>query len=184
MAELIALTEYCHLAPLAEKINAATNSAEVSARSAMSRALDAGTLLIEAKKLVQHGEWENWLTGHCDVAPRTAQAYMRLAKSVPLLDEGKAQRVADLPVREAIRAIATSPTQPTRYADIQLHRRDDADRAVIALQKSATALRAAAKSAEYLRTIKGSQIAALRKKLTDALTAIDRIEADGTGVQK
>lgn len=177
---LTATAENSQLAPLAKKINDATNSAEASVRTSMDRALEAGALLTEAKKLVQHGEWENWLTANCDVAPRTAQAYMRLAKSIPLLDEAKAQRVADLPVREAVRAISTNPTQPvqTRHQNIFIAKKDDADRAATALKKSANALRAAAKNIDYLRTMKGAQIASLRKKLTDAIDAIDKMEAD------
>ena len=143
-------------------------------------ALEAGTLLLKAKKLVSHGQWEGWLSSNCEVAPRTAQAYMRLAKSVPLLEESKAQRVADLPIREAIRAIATGPAKPlqSRHPNVFLAKRDDADRAVSALRKGATALRNAARSVDFARGIKSAQIVSLRKKLTDALEAIDRMEAD------
>ena len=165
---------------LAEQIKAVTKSAEANARTAMACALEAGALLIRAKNLVQHGEWEGWLTNNCEVAPRTAQAYMRLAKSVPLLEESKAQRVADLPLREAIRAIATDPAKPSqpRYSDVRLAKKDDAERAVTALNKSAAALKAAAKDVNNWRELKGAQIVSLRKKLTDALEAIDRMEAD------
>ena len=174
------------LPQLAEQIKAVTKSAETSARTAMNCALEAGALLIEAKKLVQHGEWESWLTNNCEVAPRTAQAYMRLAKSVPLLEESKAQRVADLPVREAIRAIATNPTKPSqpRHANIFLPIRTDADRAIAALNKSAAALKAGARSVFAARGIKGAQIVSLRKKLTDALEAIDRMEADSAQAEQ
>ena len=174
------------LPQLAEQIKAVTKSAETSARTAMNCALEAGALLIEAKKLVQHGEWESWLTNNCEVAPRTAQAYMRLAKSVPLLEESKAQRVADLPVREAIRAIATDPTKPSqpRRANIFLAKKDDANRAIAALNKSAAALKAGARSVFAARGIKGAQIVSLRKNLTDALAAIDRMEADSAKAEQ
>ena len=174
------------LPQLAEQIKAVTKSAETSARTAMNCALEAGALLIEAKKLVQHGEWESWLTNNCEVAPRTAQAYMRLAKSVPLLEESKAQRVADLPVREAIRAISTDPTKPSqpRRTNIFLAKKDDADRAALALSKSAVALKSASKKVSWLRGMKGAQIVSLRKNLTDALAAIDRIEADSAKAEQ
>lgn len=174
------------LPQLAEQIKAVTKSAETSAKTAMNCALQAGALLIEAKKLVQHGEWEDWLVNNCAVAPRTAQAYMRLAKSVPLLEESKAQRVADLPVREAIRAIATDPAKPSRprHANVFLGKKDDAERAVTALNKGAAALKAAAKNVNYLRELKGAQIVSLRKKLTDALEAIDRMEADSAQAEQ
>jgi hypothetical protein len=38
----------------------------------------AGELLIEAKSLLKHGEWGNWLTENASFTERTAQSYMRL----------------------------------------------------------------------------------------------------------
>ena len=174
------------LTRLTEQIKAVTKSAEASARTAMDYALEAGALLIEAKKLVQHGEWESWLTNNCGVAPRTAQAYMRLAKSFPLLEESNPQRIADLPVREAIRAITTDPAKPSqpRCSDIRLAKRDDAERAATALNKAAAALKATAKNVNYMQKLKGAQIVSLRKKLTDALNAIDRMEADSAQAEQ
>ena len=99
---------------LAQRINEATAEAEGHARAAMNQALIVGGLLNEAKSQVPHGEWDAWLTTHCKVAPRTARAYMRLAKQWPQLPEPKRQRVADLPVREAVRAIAMKPDAPPR----------------------------------------------------------------------
>ena len=152
----------------------------------MDAALAAGALLIEAKKQVAHGEWENWLESNCQVAPRTAQSYMRLFKQLPLLEDSKAQRVADLPLREVMRAIATDPAKPSqpRYSDVRLAKKDDAERAVTALNKSAAALKAAAKNVNCWRELKGAQIVSLRKKLTDALEAIDRMEADSTDAKQ
>ena len=174
------------LPQLAEQIKAVTKSAETSARTAMNCALEAGALLIEAKKLVQHGEWESWLTNNCEVAPRTAQAYMRLAKSFPLFEESNPQRIADLPVREAIRAITTDPAKPSqpRCSDIRLAKRDDAERAATALNKAAAALKATAKNVNYMQKLKGAQIVSLRKKLTDALEAIDRMEGDSAQAEQ
>ena len=168
------------LPSLAKRINAAIIEAEGHARSAMDTALTAGALLIEAKQQVAHGEWENWLASNCQVAPRTAQSYMRLFKQLPLLEDSKAQRVADLPLREVMRAIATDPAKPSqpRYTDVRLAKKDDAERAVTALNKSAAALKAAAKNVNSWRELKDAQIVSLRKKLTDALEAIDHMEAD------
>lgn len=100
------------LPDLACKTNAATAAAETAAKSAMEHALEVGDLLNQAKTRVAHGNWELWLTTHCIVALRTAQAYMRLAKHVQLLPLEKRNAAADLPVREAIRAISTKPEYP------------------------------------------------------------------------
>lgn len=174
------LIEAADLNTLAAQINDAAREAERHARGATENALIVGAMLIEAKKLVTHGEWDNWILQNCEIAPRTVQAYMRLARTLPQLDAPKAQRVADLPVREAVRAIATNPDAPKKlsHTDVRLAKKDDADRAAIALRKSADALRTAAKEIHLLRSMKGAQVAALKKKLTDALDAIDRMEAD------
>jgi hypothetical protein len=44
-------------------------------------ALEAGRLLIEAKELVQHGEWEDWLAENVHFSERTARRYMQLFRS-------------------------------------------------------------------------------------------------------
>jgi hypothetical protein len=64
--------------------------------------MECGRLLIEAKAQVGHGGWLPWLEANCTLRPRTAQAYMRLARELPKLPEQEAQRVADLSVRDAI----------------------------------------------------------------------------------
>lgn len=163
---------------LATQINSATKAAEAGARAAITAALAAGNSLIEAKKLVPHGEWETWLTQNCEVAPRTAQAYMRLAKTLPLLDGAEAQRVADLPLREAMRAIATDPVCPPKppYRQIRVTNRSAADAACSALNAGAQALKKAAKTIGYGVSMKAAQVAVLKNNLTAALAAVAHIE--------
>src|SRR5947209_8330990 len=41
-----------------------------------------GNKLIEAKSLVRHGQWEEWLSKNCSqISEKTAQRYMRLSKT-------------------------------------------------------------------------------------------------------
>ncbi|MGH8538378.1 MAG: DUF3102 domain-containing protein [Gammaproteobacteria bacterium] len=96
---------------LAAQINEAHRRASDAARTAVEHALTAGRLLIQAKARTQHGGWLPWLKEHCEVSERTAQAYMRLALKLPELDPTKAQRVADLPLREALCLLA-EPREP------------------------------------------------------------------------
>jgi hypothetical protein len=71
-------------------------------RSGLDHAIKAGELLIEAKRQYgKHGQWAQWLADNVDLAERTAQAYMRLAR----LPIEKRNAVADLPLREALSAI-------------------------------------------------------------------------------
>lgn len=87
-------------------ITQAHEAAQASARAAVAHAVRAGELLIEAKAALPHGEF----TAFCKSLPfsdRTARAYMRLGR----LSEADRQRVASLPLRDALVAIA-GPSRP------------------------------------------------------------------------
>ena len=106
------------LAVIAHDLNQHVESAERHASKAVEAAVKAGGLLREAKEIVPHGEWEKWITDNTTLAPRTAQAYMRLAKQVTELPQEEAQRVAELPLREAMRAISTPAEAPPRSSPV------------------------------------------------------------------
>ncbi|RVT48385.1 DUF3102 domain-containing protein [Rubrivivax albus] len=103
------------LTALPAQINEAVRRADTHAKAAVHAAVHAGRLLLQAKSQVVHGEWEAWVTTHCDCAVRTAQAYMRLATKYGELPPSEAQRVAELPLRQAIQAIATPASAPAAY---------------------------------------------------------------------
>ena len=65
---------------LAAEIRCAHADVQEAAKTAAERAIDAGKALLEAKELVNHGEWLPWLRENCALAERTAQLYMQLAK--------------------------------------------------------------------------------------------------------
>jgi hypothetical protein len=94
-----------NLAELARQINEEHRAGEAALRASVQHALRAGELLLAAKKRVGHGSWRDWMAAHVQVAERTAQSYMRLAKKWPTLGE-KTQRVADLSLREALKVLA------------------------------------------------------------------------------
>ena len=95
------------LTGLAEKINAEHRACEEALRSGLRHAVRAGELLAEAKGQVKHGEWGRWLEENFEASERTAQAYMKVAREIPNLDGVKAQRVADLSFRGALRELAS-----------------------------------------------------------------------------
>jgi len=66
---------------LASEIRRAHADVHDAAKTAAQRAIDAGHALIEAKSLCDHGQWLPWLREHCALAERTAQLYMKIAKS-------------------------------------------------------------------------------------------------------
>jgi hypothetical protein len=93
------------LADLAARIRSAHEAARLSARQTIQHALAAGELLLEAKALVGHGLWGDWLHQHCDVSERTAQAYMRLSRN-RLAVESNPQPAADLTIKAALEGLA------------------------------------------------------------------------------
>lgn len=160
-----------HLDDLAARINEATSAAETSARAAVAHALAAGNLLLQAKAQVEHGDWEPWLLANCAVAPRTARAYMSLARRLPALPDPERQRVAEMPLREAVAAIRTTPEAPPlprcRPGGI-----GQATKLKPVFKAAGSALHSIA-SDVGLRSIKHDRIKALRSKLQAALAALD-----------
>jgi hypothetical protein len=100
------MTAPAPLCDLAKRINLACRKVEDSFQNMLDHAIEAGGLLIEAKDTVGHGGWLAWLNENCRVSPRQSQNYMRLAREVPKLG-ANAQRVSQLTMRDALRAIST-----------------------------------------------------------------------------
>lgn len=105
MSEL-AITDKLDLSTLADEINAEHRSCDEALREGLRHALRAGELLIEAKSRVQHGEWGRWLEENFEGSSRTAQGYMKVAREIPNLDGTKAQHVADLSLRGALKELS------------------------------------------------------------------------------
>lgn len=89
---------------LAGEANAAHDKAADALRSAAQAARDAGTALIEAKGIVGHGGWADWLASNFKGGSRTAQRYMRVAKNWDDIS-AKTTCVSDLSVNEALRLL-------------------------------------------------------------------------------
>ena len=81
------------LADLAARIRAEHEAASADFNSGLRHAMTAGSLLIEAKAQIPHGEWLPWLKDRCTISERTAQAYMRVSRSFNNLDDTKALRI-------------------------------------------------------------------------------------------
>ena len=70
--------------------------------------IEIGRKLIEAKELLNHGEWLPWLQEHCVLSERTANRYMAVARSGVEI-----RQVADLGrVAAASQALSGEPDQP------------------------------------------------------------------------
>ncbi|MGH8635800.1 MAG: DUF3102 domain-containing protein [Burkholderiales bacterium] len=106
------------IAALAVEINREHAEACRYATAALQHAKRAGELLRQVKTDLPHGQWLPWVRTHCAFSTRTAQGYMRIAEHWPTL-QGNAQRVADLPLRHALAALARSTlpaNEPTDWA--------------------------------------------------------------------
>lgn len=75
---------------IAQRINDHHGQATRHAKTAIEHARQAGELLLEAKALVNHGEWIGWLADNCAVSPRQAQRYMRVATHWELIAKNDA----------------------------------------------------------------------------------------------
>lgn len=83
---------------IATEIRVIVHQARVMMASAV---IEVGKRLIEARELVPHGEWGEYVTRACGFSRRTAQAYMQLAAN-----PANAQTVADLPYTKALMLLA------------------------------------------------------------------------------
>lgn len=108
------------LTNLAASIRREHEAAQECASKAVEHAKRAGELLIEAKAAVGHGEWLSWLAANVQLSGRTCQAYMRVARELPKLEGEKAQRVADMSLRDAMRSLSATALYMGKAADAGL----------------------------------------------------------------
>jgi hypothetical protein len=94
---------------LANRIKVCVAEIKKAEQNALARAIEAGTLLIQAKaKYGLHGLWGTWLNTNCELPERTAQRYMKLAEGRPKLEQimkDKSATMADLTLVEAERLL-------------------------------------------------------------------------------
>ena len=87
----------------AERLQQLADAANRAHRDGVRAALIAGQALLEAKKLVSHGGWRQWIHDRCDFSERTAQVYMRVARNP--------ERAGD-----SLREILSALKRPGRFA--------------------------------------------------------------------
>ena len=165
------------VAELGQRINDRVQMLEQHAKKATEYAFEVGQLLTKAKTQVQHGEWEAWLSDYCRLAPRTARAYMRLAKELPKLSDAKRQHVADLPIREALKAIATDPTPPKPRGIDGIWKRNSPEKQSKVKGVFSQARQKLAKAEKRLDMgMKGGEVESLRKHLEAVLEQLNELQ--------
>ena len=90
-------------------IAAEINGIKAQARTMLlCSSIEIGRRLVEAKSMVEHGQWGEWLEKQIDYSPRTAQNLMKIfveygADQLPLFgDNAKTQALADLTYTQAV----------------------------------------------------------------------------------
>jgi hypothetical protein len=66
---------------LAEKINATYRYHKKTSEEFAKQTIEIGKLLLEARVIVGHGRWGDWIRKNCDFSHSTAGNYMRIAES-------------------------------------------------------------------------------------------------------
>ncbi len=64
-------------------------------QTSMEHAAAAGNCLLQAKAKLGHGEWEPFVRANCNFSPRTARAYMQVAKNIVVFGQ-RPEHLADL----------------------------------------------------------------------------------------
>ena len=68
------------LPTLARRANREHAACEKAIRSALEHARQCGQFLIQAKALVAHGNFQDWIAKNCKFSPQMARRYMALAR--------------------------------------------------------------------------------------------------------
>lgn len=148
--------------------------------------LTIGRCLIEAKDMLPHGEWKDWLADRVEFSERAAQRFMRLAREwsnpTALSDLGatKALTLLALPAEERERFMEDNNVidMTTRQLEQAIKERDEARKAVEAAQAEArTAEQARAKMAEDM-TLLNARLAGAREDRERALHEAAKLEEE------
>ena len=100
--------EIVDLASLAEDINSEFALTCETMKKGIEHALKVGGLLLQAKSLVGHGGWHNWVVNNCDFTTRTASNYMALARHPDMF---KSETVSDLTLRGMLDIVHAKDTE-------------------------------------------------------------------------
>ena len=75
-------------------------------------ALEAGRLLIAAKRKIKHGEWANAIASTTGYSLRSCEVYMRAYKRWRAMSEGERQEALQRPFSRSLLVLAQAPKEP------------------------------------------------------------------------
>lgn len=154
--------------------------------------LTIGRCLIEAKDMLPHGEWKDWLADRVEFSERAAQRFMRLAREwsnpTALSDLGatKALTLLALPAEEREQFMEDHDVidMTTRQLEQAIKERDEARKAAEAAKAEAsTAEQGRAKMADDMAMTKASLRAVLEEKQR-TVQDVDRLQQELAELKK
>lgn len=154
--------------------------------------LTIGRCLIEAKDMLPHGEWKDWLADRVEFSERAAQRFMRLAREwsnpTALSDLGatKALTLLALPAEEREQFMEDHDVidMTTRQLEQAIKERDEARKAAEAAKAEAsTAEQDRAKMADDMAMTKASLRAVLEEKQR-TVQDVDRLQQELAELKK
>ena len=148
--------------------------------------LTIGRCLIEAKEMLPHGEWKDWLADRVEFSERAAQRFLRLARewsnptALSELGATKALTLLALPAEERERFMEDNNVidMTTRQLEQAIKERDEARKAAEAAKAEAsTAEQARVKMAEDM-TLLNACLAGAREDRERAVESAKKLETE------
>lgn len=96
-------------------VEAIRTETEVAQRILMQTAINIGKKLIEAKDVIKHGQWENWLKERVSFSQRTANNFMKVYKVYGQSLESKT--IASLNYSQALELLALPSNDREKFAE-------------------------------------------------------------------
>ena len=159
-----------------------------AAQMAYMSMIEIGKRLVEAKALVDHGEWGSYLKNEVKFSQRTANNFMQIYERSQ--SESNSQALANLSYTQIVRLLALPDEElseftethdvknmSTRQLEQAIRERDDARKALAEIQSDADAAKAAARDAEQRLLDMQNKAAAVKSSESAWKEEIDKLNA-------
>ena len=170
----MSVIELASPAPAGRDIETITAEILELKQTAGSAILNIGQRLIEAKEMLDHGEWLPWLEERVEFSERSAQNFMRLAR-----EWSNPQTLADLGASKALTLLALPPVEREEFLSeehvVNGEAKSVVDMSARELEKAVKARDAALKQAELDRAEKDAARQAQEKMQADLTFANERL---------
>ena len=145
-------------------------------------AIEIGRRLKEAKSLLEHGEWGEWLENEVDFSRSTANNFMKIfeeygAKQVSLFGDANSQTLGNLPYTHALKLLAVPAEEREEFAE-EPHVEDLSSRELDRLIRERDAALRRAEEAEEKELQQADDLARLRE-LENKVETQERMAAQG-----